>query len=261
MREILEYFDKDSEDSDPVKKAQTLSARQLPKRFYESVSVEKRNENYAVLLDGRPVKTPARRDLFVPNAVLADMIAREFDLQELVIDPAKMPVTRLVNTVIDGIADDMQAVFEDLLRFVANDMLFYRASTPKELVERQNRAWDPVLDWAADKMGARFILAEGVMHVEQPRDAVTAVSNHLRQIESPYVLAALHTMTTLSGSALLALAVQSGAIGFKQAWDLAHLDEDWTIEHWGEDHEARDRRAYKMAEFVAAVSILAAFNH
>ncbi|WP_336288601.1 MULTISPECIES: ATP12 family chaperone protein [unclassified Bartonella] len=256
MREIFDHFDMSLNKSHSVHETQKLSHQSLPKRFYKKVKITCEERGFAILLDEYPVKTPAKRCFFVPTEMFAALVAQEFENQKEVIDPTKMPITRLVNTVIDGIADDMQAVFEDLLRFVACDMLFYRAPAPKELVQRQCEEWDPLLDWAEKKLGSRFNLAEGLMHVEQSREAIQAVSNYLRKVESPYVLAALHTITTLTGSALIALAVAAEEIDSDHAWDIAHLDENWMMEQWGTDEEAIARRAYKKAEFNAAATII-----
>ncbi len=164
----------------------------------------------------------------------------------------------LANTAIDGIVNDPQAVLEDVLRFASSDMLCYRAGSPERLVNRQTELWDPVIDWAASHLGARFVLAEGVMHVEQPREALGAFSVHLGAFTDPFAIASLHTITTLTGSAILALAVAKGEVSGADAWRLAHVDEDWTIEHWGEDAEAAARRAMREREMIAAVKMLEA---
>ncbi|AQS41545.1 MAG: ATP12 ATPase [Candidatus Tokpelaia hoelldobleri] len=239
-------------------KAVALARPPLPKRFYKVVSVARQEGGFAVLLDGRPVKTPARHALLLPAEALANLVADEFRLQDAVIDPAKMPITRLVNTVVDGIAADPQPVLEDMLRFAANDMLFYRAESPKELVARQSGQWDAVLDWAQSHIGAHFVTGAGMMHIEQPREAVAAVSVYLRQYISPFSIAALHAITTLTGSALLALAIAAGELDVATGWRLAHLEEDWTIEHWGEDEEAAMRRRNRENELYAAAAVLAA---
>lgn len=261
MREILNHFDrplnKNSLNKDSsVQKTQNLSCQPHPKRFYREVKIACEEGGFTILLDERPVKTPAKRHFLVPTQVFSEFIAQEFESQKHVIDPATMPMTRLVNTVIDGIADDMQVVFEDLLRFVACDMIFYRAQTPRGLVQKQSEQWDPLLDWAEEKLGARFYLTEGLMHVEQSPEALQAVSHYLRRVESPYMLAALHTMTTLTGSALIALAVAAGQIDADHAWSIAHLDEDWMMEQWGTDKEAMVCRAHKKVEFNAAATIV-----
>lgn len=256
MREILNHFDRPLSENHSVKKIQNFSCQPLPQRFYKEVKVVCEEGGFSLLLDGCPVKTPAKRHFLVPTEMFAAYVAKEFENQKKVIDPAKMPMTRLVNTVIDGIADDMQVVFEDVLRFVACDMIFYRAQMPKELVQRQCEKWDPLLDWAEEKLGVRFHITEGLMHIEQSREAVQAVSNYLRKIESPYMLAALHMMTTLTGSALLALAVAAREMDADHAWNIAHLDEDWMTEQWGADKEAMVQRAYKKVEFDAAATVI-----
>lgn len=260
MRELLENLDTSEglSDPDPVRRAQINSKLPLPKKFYKEATVQATDDGFAIHLDGRPVKTPARNLLLLPTAQAAEIVASEFNAQEKEINPALMPATRLANTAIDGIAADPQAVLEDVLRFASSDMLFYRAGSPEGLVKRQTEQWDPVIDWAASDLGARFVLAEGVMHVEQPREALGAFSVHLSTLADPIVLAALHTMTSLTGSALLALAVAKQKLAAEEAWTIAHLDEDWTIEHWGSDSEASARRDVRKKEMMAAAEILAA---
>jgi len=171
-----------------------------------------------------------------------------------------MPVMRLVNTTIDGVANDPQAVLEDILRFASSDLLCYRADAPQGLVERQNEQWDPVIDWARTTLGARFNLAEGIIHVEQPRETIAVLGSHLNQRAEPLRLAAIHLMTSLTGSALLALAVDFGELDAETAWAAGHVDEDWQIEHWGQDAEAVARRAARKRDMMAAVSLLEALK-
>ena len=261
MRELLQELNDEAEKVDPVKQAQLLSKRELPKRFYKEAFVKEVGGEFLVVLDGKTVKTPARHKLVLPDRALAEMVAHEFSSQRQTIDPAKMPVTRLVNSILDGVVDNMDVVRQDILEFVGNDMLFYRADSPKELVERQHRYWDPILEWIRKDYGARFMLTEGVMFVKQPDDSISTIGEALEAIESPYVLAALHSITTLCGSALIALAVWKGKISLPEAWKLAHLDEDWTIEHWGEDAEAKEKRAYHQAEYEAAAATIAAIEN
>ncbi|CAD7033995.1 ATPase [Pseudorhizobium halotolerans] len=239
---------------DPTRRAQIQMKRPLPKRFYKQVSVGEDEGGYAILLDGRPVRTPAKNPLTAPTAGLAELMRAEWDAQGESVDPQTMPVTKLVNTAIDGVALDPQAVFEDILRFSASDLLCYRADAPEELVARQCERWDPLIDWAASELGARFILIEGVMPQEQPREATSAFAVTLRKYDSPIELACLHTVTTLTGSAIIALAFAEGRLSPEEAWSLAHLDEDWTEEHWGVDAEARLRRERRHEEFSASVA-------
>ncbi len=260
MRDIFPDPSEALSHPDPTRRAQIQMHKPLPKRFYTEVSVNEAEGAFAVLLDGRPVKTPAKNQLAAPTAELAELMRDEWASQVEVIDPRSMPVTRLVNTAIDGVAQDPQPVFEDILRFSAGDLLCYRAEGPDRLVERQRDQWDPVLDWAAQDLGARFVLIEGVMPKEQPREAVAAVAARLRQHDSPIALAALHTFTTLTGSALLAMAFAEGRLSAEEAWRLAHVDEDWTNEHWVSDAEAEHRRSLRLQELQAAAAVFTALR-
>ena len=243
-------------DPDPVRRSQIQMRAPLPKRFYEAATVASGPEGHAVQLDGKPVRTPGKALLSLPTEAAAALVAGEFAAQQEVIDPVSMPVLRLANTAIDGVANETQAVIEDIMRFSSTDMLCYRADGPEALVERQAELWDPVLDWVRDGLGARFCLAEGVMHVEQPREAIGAVGIWLRQREEPFRLAALHLMTSLTGSALLALAVEGEGIDPDTAWRAAHVDEDWNISQWGEDEEAAARRVARKRDYDASVRLI-----
>lgn len=245
---------------DPIASAQANMRAALPKRFYKTVATGERDGRHRVLLDGRAVKTPGRNELQLATAAAAALVAAEFDAQGEEINPATMPCYRLANTAIDGVSADMQAVLEDVLRYCGTDMLFYRADAPRELAERQRELWDPVLDWAQSLAGSRFRLAEGIMHVAQPREAIAALGAHLSTVSDPLELAAIHSMTTLTGSALLALAVWKDALSAEEAWTAAHVDEDWNIAQWGEDAEARQRRALRRAEMDAADRLMKALR-
>lgn len=242
-------------DPDPVKRAQIQMRQPLPKRFYKDVAVTQVDDGFSVQLDGKPVRTPGKALLAVPTQPAAELLAAEFNAQQETINPVSMPVVRLVNTAIDGVATDLQAVLEDVMRFSGSDLVCYRADAPQELVQRQADAWDPILDWAQATLGARFILGEGIMHVAQPREAVSAVGIWLKQREDAFRLSSIHLMTSLTGSALIALAVEAGAITPDEGWKIAHVDEDWTNEHWGEDAEATARRIARRKDFDAAVAL------
>lgn len=260
MRELFPDPSEAMSHPDPTRRAQIQMQKPLPKRFYTNVSVVEGDAGYAVHLDGRSVKTPAKNLLAAPTARLAELLRDEWANQVEVIDPRTMPVTRLVNTAIDGVALEAQAVFEDILRFSSSDMLCYRAENPENLVERQREQWDPIIDWIANEHGARFELIEGVMPKEQPREATLAFSAVLRKYDTPIELAVLHTVTTLTGSAILALALAEGHVTSDDVWRLAHLEEDWTAEQWGNDAEAENRREKRLREFQAAVAVFEALK-
>ncbi|MDR7032115.1 ATP12 family chaperone protein [Mesorhizobium sp. BE184] len=262
MRDILNDLEagKYLSDPDPVRRAQIQMKTPQPKRFYKVASVAPVEGGFAVHLDGKPVRTPGRALLAMPNGQAAALVAAEFEAQQEIIDPVTMPVLRLANTAIDGVASDPQAVLEDILRFASSDLLCYRADGPQGLVDRQNQHWDPVIDWARAGLGARFNLAEGVIHVDQPRETIAVLGAHLAQRAEPLRLAALHVMTSLTGSALLALAVDFGELDGEAAWLAAHVDEDWQIDHWGQDAEAVARRAHRKRDFLASIRLLEALR-
>jgi len=263
MRDILSDLEAGQTPAqlDPVRRVQNEARQKLPARFYRQVGVAPtQDDRFRVELDGKPALTPGRNQLLLPTQAAAELVAAEFDAQEKVLDPGTMPVTRLVNTAIDGVAQDPQAVLEDILRYASTDLLCYRADTPQALVDRQAEAWDPVLDWARSALGARFVLSEGVMHVEQPRETIAVLGVHLSQRAEPFRIACMHVMTTLMGSALLSLAVEGGMLAAEEAWSAANIDEDWNIEQWGEDAEAAARRAGRRRDMMAAASLVAALR-
>jgi chaperone required for assembly of F1-ATPase len=230
-------------------------AKPLPKRFYKAAVAASRGDGHGVLLDGRPARTPAKAELRLPTRALAEAVAAEWDAQTSHVDPATMPLTRLANTAIDGVARREADVRADIAKFAGSDLLCYRAGGPSELVARQSAAWDPVLEWVAATLGIRLILAEGVMPVHQAPEAMAAVARALEPHRA-FALAALHTMTTLTGSALLALAVVARRLSAEEAWAAAHVDEDWQISQWGEDAEAAARRRRRWQEMAAAARLI-----
>lgn len=227
----------------------------LPKRFYKEAGVVERPEGFAIALDGRTARTPAKAQLAVPQRSLAEAMAAEWAAQDAVIDPSTMPLTRLVNVALDAVAHSRDEVAADIVAYSKSDLLCYRAEGPADLVRRQAEAWDPVLDWAAGRFGARLEVAHGIAHVSQPEAVAQAISDMLEG-EEPLRLAALSLITTLTGSALLALAVAAGRLEPEAAWAAAHVDEDYQIERWGEDEEAMARRAARWRDMEAASRLL-----
>jgi chaperone required for assembly of F1-ATPase len=254
MREIFtEIFE--NQPLDPMESARRGGRPSLRERFYERAHVAETDASGAqVLLDGKPVKTPARQALAAPTRPLADAIAAEWDAQRDVIDPASMPLTRLANAAIDAVRNARIPVAEEIVNYLGTDLLCYRANAPAALVDMQSAAWDPVLHWARQQFGARFVLAQGVVHVPQPHAAIAAMRAAIP--EDSWRLAAVASITTLTGSALLALAVACDAIESGAAWDAAHVDEDWQMSQWGKDDLALERRAFRQAEYQAAVTVL-----
>lgn len=236
---------------DPVRAAQGAMRAPLPKRFYREVTTAPGEGGTLVLLDGRAARTPARHPFALPTPALAEAVAAEWRAQEGVIDPARMPLTKLANSAIDGVAPRRDEVIADLVRYAGSDLLCYRADAPSRLVQEQSAAWDPVLASLSQRLGAGFTLSQGVTHVAQPEAAVAAVRASLAD-EPAFRLAALHVMTTLTGSVLLALAHAGGVLTAEEAWAAAHVDETYQESVWGRDEEAMARRDVRRAEFMGA---------
>ena len=234
-----------------------------PRRFYklaESAALQPQETEsgamlFQVLLDGRPVRTPKKAALAVPHRALAEAIAAEWNAQGEEIDPISMPLTRFANSIIDGVIGREAEVRADILKYAASDLLCYRAEGPASLVRRQAAAWDSVLNWARGALRARFVLTEGVMPVAQPASALEGVAGALEPLDA-YRLTSIHVMTTLTGSALLALALSRGELSVEEVWSAAHVDEDWQIEQWGEDAEAAERRRLRWQEMQSASCLL-----
>jgi chaperone required for assembly of F1-ATPase len=224
------------------------------RRFYAKAGTVAVAEGHAVRLDEKPVLTPARRPLAAPVSSLASAIASEWDSQRDIVDPGNMPLTRLANVIIDGVAERQSAVAAEVAKYLGSDLLLYRADGPPGLVERQRQHWDPVLAWAAETFGAHFRPTQGITHVAQPEEALKAAEAAIP--DDPWRLGAVHSVTTLTGSALLALALAYGRLSVEETWDAANVDEDWNMEQWGRDELAMERRVFRFAELQAAATIL-----
>lgn len=259
MREFLDEIEKGS-IKDPMRAASQSMKKQLPKRFYQNVDVYRGDERFEIHLDGRPVKTPMGEKLVVATKLAGQVVAEEWRTQEHHIDPLRMPVTRLLNTSIDGVSKDMQAVKEDIIRFAGSDLLCYRAESPENLVIIEQQHWDPLIDWAHGSLGAKFQVQQGLVHVTQPAETIAAFSVHVGLIDDPAKLALLHSLTAISGSAILSMALFKHQVSLEEAWAAAHVDEDWQVLQWGEDDEATAHRNARKQEFDAAMRLLDALE-
>ena len=252
MRDIFTFTEIfENQPLDPMESARRGGRPNLRKRFYETAHV---GDGGAILIDGKPIKTPARRILNAPTRELAEAIAGEWNSQIDVVDPARMPLTRLANVIIDAVSDAPRPVADEIEKYLSSDLVFYRAEAPAGLVEKQAHAWDPVLAWARDRFNTRFVLAQGVMYVAQPRESVEALRSAIPT--EPWRLGAVSSITTLTGSGLLAVALAHQALDPGEVWSAAHVDEDWQMSQWGRDELALQHRVFREAEFRAAVSVL-----
>lgn len=224
----------------------------IPKRFWNSATVEETEGGFTVRLDGRAVKTPAKAAFTLPTIAMAEAAAAEWQAQGEVIDPNTMPVTRAANAAIDKVSHQFAEVAEMLAAYGDTDLLCYRAAGPEGLVARQCAVWDPLLDWAAATYGARLLPIEGVMHHGQDPKALAKLAAPL-QAMTPFELTAMHDLVSLPGSLVIGLAAIAGAKPGPDLWAVSRVDEDWQAEQWGADEEAAEQAQIKAEAFAAAL--------
>lgn len=222
------------------------------KRFYQQVTVA----DGAILLDGKPVRTPARAALVLPTPALAEAVADEWRAQGEEIDPRTMRLTGLSNAAIDRIAPDLAAFARPLVAYAESDLLCYRADAPPELAARQAEAWDPLLAWARARFDVHFTVTSGIAHAAQPDATIARLGEALAAYDA-FHLAGLAPIVTIGGSLVTALALAEGEIDPDSAFDLTHLDELWQARRWGEDRLALEARAARKRDFMAAALLLA----
>jgi chaperone required for assembly of F1-ATPase len=186
---------------------------------------------------------------------LAEAVAAEWEAQEPAIDLRTMPLTKLANSAIDRTRPHRRRAIDEIVKYAGSDLVCYRATEPGELVRRQADVWDAIVSWAGQYLAVEFRVVGGIVFADQPPDAMAAVQTYLGG-RSEWELAAIYAMTTLTGSAIVALMLEREAIEAERAWKAVHLDEDWQIEHWGEDVDAKAGRAFRRRDFEAAVRFL-----
>jgi chaperone required for assembly of F1-ATPase len=218
-----------------------------PRRFFRQAGLTGSGP-YGIALDGRLLKTPAKRNFLVPSLALAEAIAAEWNGQGDRVDPDLMALTKLANSAIDRVMGSEETIIENIVAYAGADLVCYRATEPEGLVQREGKAWDPVIEWAAEFFDAEFQTIEGVAHRVQDDAAIETVRRYLAGRDAMR-LCAIHNLTTLKGSALIAVAQTEGFLDAEDAWRAAHVDEDWQIERWGRDEEATQRRAKQEEEF------------
>lgn len=229
----------------------------LPKRFYETVSVEAMADGFAILLDGRAVKTPARQSLSLPTQAAADLVAAEWAAQGERIDAPNMPATRLVFVALDRVSQVMDETRAEIVKYASTDLLCFRAPEPAELVAAQSAAWDPLLGWAEETLDAHFAAAQGLMPIDQDPVALSQVLTATHGLDH-WTLTCLAHATAVCGSAILGLALLKGRINGVEAFTLSTLDEHFQISQWGEDHEAAERLARLKTELEQVDALLRA---
>ena len=225
------------------------------KVFWSEVSVGETEGGLEVSLDGRPVRTPGRQALILPNAAFAEIVAEEWRAQTETVNPLTMPATRLANSAIEKVQPDASAVADHVASYATTDLLCYRAVSPAELIARQSAAWDPLLDWADACYGARLRVTQGIMPVDQDEEALARLRARLDDVDN-YTLAAVHEMVTLSGSYILGLAAFERFLSIPEIWATSRIDESWHIEQWGPDDEDEALTQRKEQAFLTAGRLL-----
>jgi len=221
------------------------------KRFWQTVSVAEAEGGFAVQLDSRRVMTPGKLPLIVPSRAMAEAVAAEWDAQEDEIRPLTMPVTRAANSAIERVRPQHAAVVTNLAAYGETDLTCHRADAPAALAARQAQAWDPLLDWAAETLGARLHPTVGVLPIAQPPGSLDALKATVAKFD-PFQLTGLYDLVTLSGSVILGLAVAHRHVDPETGWAASRIDEDWQIEQWGADEEAAQAAEVKRAQFHSA---------
>jgi chaperone required for assembly of F1-ATPase len=222
---------------------------QKPKRFYEAVGVVALEDGFGVMLDTRNLRSPAGAKLILPSMALAELVAAEWSAQDGVIDYAAMPATRLAYTVVDRLGGARAATAAEVARQASADQLCYFAEAPASLTERQEARWGPMLDWAAQALDLRFERATGVLHRPQPQSTLDRIETLALALDD-FILAGVALAASLFTSTILGLALQRGALGGEEAFDLSRLDEAFQEEQWGVDAEAAERTERLRAEAV-----------
>ena len=225
------------------------------KRFWKQVSVDRDGAGWAIRLDERPVRTPARALLAVPCEALAEAIAEEWRSVGETIDPRAMPLTGLANAAIDRIAPDRQAFASGLAKYAEADLACYRSDWPPELVSRQANSWDDLLAWGRRRYDVDFATTLGLLHVPQPQATIDRLSQAVSELD-PFHLAGLSPLVTTGGSLVAGLAVLERALTPEQAWEAVSVDERWQLEQWGSDSEAEVALENRRRDFLSAARFL-----
>lgn len=225
------------------------------KRFWKDAAVVEVDGGFTVELDGRRVKTPAKRPLTLPTRTMAEAVAAEWQAQDKQIDPRTMPVTKTANAAIDKVAVQKDEVVDMLAAYGDSDLLCYRADSPEELVARQAAEWDPMLAWAATTLGVSLRTRQGIMHQPQSPEALAELHRRTAALDA-FQLAAFHDLVSLTGSLILGFAALEQALDPDEIWALSRLDENWQAEQWGRDDVAEEEAEIKRQAFLHACAMI-----
>lgn len=225
------------------------------KRFYGEVAVVPVEGGFIVQLDGKPLRTPEKNSLILPNADSGEALAREWRAAGEYLDPQSMPYTKLAFTAVDRVSPHREAVIEQISAYANSDVVCYRASGPSDLVKRQGEDWDPFVAWVESTFDVEIRTAEGISHIAQEHDTLCTLTSAYSD-KSSFYLAALYSLVANSSSLILALAVAAGDKDPDEAFRSANCDELYQCEKWGRDAEAQVRLDERAAEFQAAAEFI-----
>ena len=261
MRDSLNRLDSSAESmkNNPIQNVVRNLKPQKIKRFYKVVSISEERTGYWVRLDGKPIRSPQKKIIECNNLTLANKLLEEWESQVEYIDYVNMPITRILNVAFDRVSENHISVVETVGSYATSDLLCYRANGPEKLVIRQHEYWDPILEWGQQTFKLNFNVTDSILPVEQPESTILKIKEVLREY-NPIQLTAIHTVTTICSSVLLALALEKEAFERETIWNATNVDEDWNIEHWGEDEELMLSRKIKRQDFIAASQIFDSYN-
>ncbi|MEM8936446.1 MAG: ATP12 family protein [Pseudomonadota bacterium] len=225
------------------------------KKFYREATVVLQGERYAVALDGKIAKTLRRRQMASAGFMLANACADEWNAQGDFINRETMPLTALLSATIDSDDDDAATWRAETLQYLQTDLLCYRADEPAALLERQNRVWDPYIEFMHEDFGAPLNVTAGIIAVDQPSDSVAAIKSTLDDMSAETAFG-VNRATSILGSCILALALWKGIRPVEEIFDASRLDEGFQEERWGIDEEAKARTDKLSAEFLAVARFL-----
>ena len=225
------------------------------RRFFKEAGIAKSESGFAVTLDGKVVRTSAGTALTLSSQALAEAIAQEWQAQGETIDLHGMPLMRLAVAALDYVASNRDVVVASMLEYAKTDLLCYRVVEPTDLAERQAEAWQPLVDWAASRFDAPLAVTVELAAMPQPTASLAALEAAISDLDD-FRLTGLRGCTGICRSLILGLALTEGRIDAEAAWKLSQLDEDFQIERWGEDEEAKEQRAALRASLDAVERFL-----
>lgn len=229
------------------------------RRFYREAVLQPAENGFSLLLDGKPLRTPEKNSLVLPNAPLGDALAKEWNAAGEYLDSQIMPYTKLAFTAVDRVGPHREAVIEQVSAYANSDVVCYRATSPSDLVERQKEDWDPVLVWAESQFDVAIQTVAGISHVAQEHDTLSALTSAF-SVKSDFYLAALYSLVANGNSLILALAVAIGGKNPDEAFRSANCEELYQWEKWGRDAEAEARLEERAGEFQAAAAFIKLLN-